>query len=170
MSASEVLHTNLLAVDTQIYTKLSLKITSMRPLKEGTEYEACEFVLNGLKIHSRSAKITPTKLGQFVTFWKRNEQGATTPYSNDEFFDFLVVNTRLGDRLGQFVFPKSVLIAQGYITSAMKPGKRGFRVYPAWDTAVNKQAVKTQQWQLQYFYEVCPQLDLNVVRTLYTLE
>nr|WGE07832.1 MepB family protein [Bacillus subtilis] len=33
-----------------------------------------------------------------------------------------------------------------------KKGKTAFRVYPPWTEPVSKQAVKTQQWQLRYFF------------------
>ncbi len=52
---------------------------------------------------------------------------------------------------GQFIFPKSILLVKGILSDGEKDGKRGFRVYPPWDKAVNKQAKQTQQWQLQYF-------------------
>ncbi len=57
-------------------------------------------------------------------------------------------------QLGQFIFPKSVLCQQGILTVNDKEGKRGFRVYPPWDNTINKQAIKTQKWQLNYFLDL----------------
>jgi hypothetical protein len=37
------------------------------------------------------------------------------------------------------------------ISTHLKEGKRGMRVYPPWDLPSSKQAKKTQQWQLPYF-------------------
>ncbi|EJP05170.1 MepB domain protein [Leptospira interrogans serovar Bulgarica str. Mallika] len=39
--------------------------------KEGSDYGACNFELKKWKITFRVAKITPKKVGQFVTLWKR---------------------------------------------------------------------------------------------------
>lgn len=158
---------NLIEVKTRIYDKLSFDISKINNELEGTEYDACHFELNGMKIISRSSKITPKKVGQFVTFWKRNQNGETEPYSENDLFDFYIINTKSGDRFGQFVFPKSELINKGFITSEKKEGKRGFRVYPIWDKTLNKQADRTQKWQLNYFYEIDEKTDLKKVSELY---
>jgi len=100
------------------------------------------------KIICRSSKTTPKKVGQFVTFWKRNIKGITGPYSETNKIDFYVINVKSGNRFGQFVFPKSELINKEIIRTEGKDGKRGFRVYPKWDTPKNKQAEKTQKWQV----------------------
>ncbi|MDH7913570.1 MepB family protein [Winogradskyella sp. SYSU M77433] len=167
MTKFETLNRNLIEVKTKIYNKLSLNISELKNEHEGTEYDACQFELNGMKIISRSSKITPKKVGQFVTFWKRNKNGETEPYSENDLFDFYVINAKSGDRFGQFVFPKSELINKGFVTSEKKDGKRGFRVYPVWDKTLNKQAEKTQKWQLNYFYEINKATNLKDVSKLY---
>ncbi len=163
----ETLNDNLNEVKTKVYNKLSFNIFRVNKELEGIEYDACQFELNGMKVISRSSKITPKKVGQFVTFWKRNQNGETEPYSENDPFDFYVINVKSGDRLGQFVFPKSELINKGVITTEKKDGKRGFRVYPIWDKALNKQAEKTQKWQLNYFYEIDKTTDFKRVNELY---
>ena len=163
----ETLNKNLIEVKTKIYDKLSLNISKVNNELEGIEYDACQFELNGMKIVSRSSKITPKKVGQFVTFWKRNQNKETEPYSENDQFDFYVINSKSGDRFGQFIFPKSELINKGFITSEKKDGKRGFRVYPIWDKTLNKQAEKTQKWQLNYFYEINKTTDFKKVNELY---
>lgn len=150
-----------------IYDKLSLEISEFKKEVEGSDYDACQFKLSGMKIISRSAKITPKKVGQFVTFWKRNNEGATEPFAETDPFDCYVINVKSESCSGQFVFPKSALIQYGIITTTKKEGKRGFRVYPKWDTAINQQAVKTQGWQLDYFYEIGEMTDLEKVKELY---
>ena len=55
------------------------------------------------------------------------------------------------------------------ISTSKKEGKRGFRVYPPWDTATNKQAVKTQQWQLDYYYEITPTTNFKKVKELFNM-
>ncbi|GGH74198.1 MepB family protein [Phaeocystidibacter marisrubri] len=164
------LNQNLYEVDSQVYDRLSLSITNVVNEREGVEYDACRFQLNGMNIISRSSKTTPKKSGQFVTFWKRDQLGETAPHSENDPFDFYIVQSRSRDQLGQFVFPKSVLIKKGYIRTALKDGKRGFRVYPIWDQTSNKQAEKTQDWQLKYFYKIDELTNLNKVRELYGIQ
>ncbi|MCG8326604.1 MAG: MepB family protein [Chitinophagales bacterium] len=151
----------------QIYDKCDLRVSEFREELESKEYNACRFKLNGLNIISRNAKITPKKIGQFVTFWKRNQSGITEPLNENDSFDFYVINVCKDDKLGQFVIPKSTLINKGIISTSKKEGKRGFRVYPSWDTTSSKQAVKTQKWQLDYFVEMNDETNLKLVSDLY---
>ena len=50
-------------------------------------------------------------------------------------------------------------------------GKRAIRVYPPWDNELNKQAQKTQAWQLNYFLEIPINnpIDYDRVHKLYAL-
>ena len=137
-----------------VYFKSGLAITDLLIEPEGKEYDACQFKLNGFKIINRTAKITPKKVGQFVTFWKRNDERITTPFSTNDNFDFYIINIKHDDRIGQFVFPKSVLAEKGIIATEKKEGKRGFRVYAPWDVTTKKQAQKTKQWQVDCFYSL----------------
>lgn len=140
---------------------------AFRTEPESKKYDACQFELNGLNIISRSAKTTPKKAGQFVTFWKRNGKGPIEPYNKNDRIDFYTVSVRTENEFGQFVFPKSVLIQKGIISTDRNEGKRAFRVYPNWDLAKNKQAERTQKWQLNYFYKINDSTDLNKVVKLY---
>ncbi|WP_111707848.1 MepB family protein [Lutibacter citreus] len=153
----------------EVYDKCFFKISDFKLEIESKDYNACNFKLNNQIIISRNAKITPKKVGQFVTFWKRNEKSPIEPYNVNDKFDFYIVNLRLENRLGQFVFPKSVLIKKGIISTDSKEGKRGFRVYPIWDITKSKQAIKTQKWQLNYFYEINNSIDFNKVNLLYNI-
>lgn len=161
---------NLNRIKTEIYEKCGLKITDFQIETESEEYDACRFELNGCKIISRSAKITPKKVGQFVTFWKRNGNGPIEPFEVNDQIDFYAVNVRTEKEFGQFVFPKSVLIKKGIISTDKKDGKRAFRVYPNWDNANSKQAERTQKWQLEFFYEINDSTDFKKVRELYQTE
>jgi hypothetical protein len=96
-------------------------------------------------------------VGQFVTIWKRNEKGITQPYEVMDSFDFMIICANCGDHSGVFIFPKQILLQQGIILGNNSKGKRGIRVYPSWDTALNKQAEKTQLWQLDYFVTITPE-------------
>lgn len=154
-------------IKTEIYDKCSLSVSNFKAETESKEYNACRFQLNGLHILSRNAKITPKKIGQFVTFWKRNANGPIAPFDEHDQIDFLIVNVKTENEVGQFVFPKSVLIKKGIISTEKKEGKRAFRVYPKWDTVKSKQAERTQKWQLNSFYQINSSTDLQKVNELY---
>ncbi|MFD0941740.1 MepB family protein [Pedobacter boryungensis] len=145
---------SLLLAKSLIYDTCELGISELKIEKESTDYDACSFKLNGKSILYRTAKITPTKIGQFVTIWKRNDNGQTQPFHADDDFDLIIINTKYQNFLGQFIFPKSILMEKGVISSSKRQGKRGIRIYPLWDVTLNKQAQNTQQWQLNYFIEI----------------
>lgn len=137
-----------------VYDQCNLVITNAKLNTESLEYGACSFELDGKKIQQRVSKITPTKNGQFVTIWKRNQDGITEPFDYSDELDFIIITARSGDHLGQFIFPKRVLADKGILTQNGKSGKRGIRVYPPWDKPKSKQAEKTQSWQLNYFLTI----------------
>jgi hypothetical protein len=155
----------------EVYTPCGLKVSNHVFDKESKEYEASSFRLNGLKIKARKAKITPKKIGQFVTLWKRNMKGETTPLEDSDQVDLVVINSCQGAHLGQFVFPKNILIQKGIVSHGKKSGKRGFRVYPPWTNPTSKTAQKNQKWQLEYFLTIDQNLniDLHKARALYLL-
>ena len=150
-----------------IYEVSNLRFSDFQIEFESKEYDACRFQLNGLKIICRSAKITPKKAGQFVTFWKRKSNGPIEPFELSDDFDFFVVNIRHQEKFGQFVFPKSILVQKGIISSDKKEGKRAFRVYPTWDVVESKQALQSQTWQADYFFELTSTPDLEKIKALY---
>jgi len=158
---------NLNQIKAQVYNKCELEITEFEPEPESKEYDACRFKLSGLNVISRTAKVTPKKVGQFVTFWKRNGKGPIEPFNGTDPIDFFIVNVRSENRFGQFVFPKSVLVKKGITSTENKEGKRAFRVYSNWDIPKNKQAQQTQKWQLNYFYEINESADFKKVIELY---
>src|SRR5665647_2614359 len=151
---TETIHSDLLATMVLVYKPC--KLAYSQPLEEtqNAEYGAYVFSLNGHSLRFRVAKITPTKVGQFVTLWERVEKGPIQPYDLSNSVDFFVISTREGNNWGQFVFPKAVLYEQGVLSSGGKGGKRAIRVYPPWDQTTSKQAQKTQTWQLKYFLEI----------------
>lgn len=117
------------------------------------EYKGYNGQLAHFLIKYREAKITPKKIGQFVTVWQRNAAGVTEPFTTHDPFDFYIIMTQARHQLGYFIFPRSILGVKGILTTNKKEGKRGFRVYPDWDTPTNKQALQTQQWQSLYFID-----------------
>jgi hypothetical protein len=154
MTTENALNSNLKAVKELFYDKCGFELTGLKINSEGIEYGAFSFELDGQKIIGRISKITPTKTGQFVTIWKRNKKGTTEPFDIQDDFDFIIIISKSGESIGQFVFPKSVLAEKGIISQDKKNGKRGIRVYPPWDTVTNKQASKTQNWQVEYFVAI----------------
>lgn len=154
-----------------IYDPCNFEFSNFHESEESTEYEACTFQLDRFQIVSRIAKITPKKIGQFVTIWKRNSAGITTPFHESDTFDFIVITVWKEENFGQFVFPKSVLIQKRIVATAEKDGKRGIRVYPPWDLPTSKQAIKTQTWQLNYFLPITGSINvINSVNNLYFKE
>ncbi len=141
-------------INEDFYEANALTLSGLQRNPEGAEYAACSFYLNENKIKYRLSKITPTKNGQFVTIWKRNDKGQTEPFDITDDFDYIIITSVFTERLGQFIFPKSVLAEKGIITHNGKAGKRGIRVYPPWDQPASTQAEKTQRWQIPYFVEI----------------
>jgi hypothetical protein len=169
MTSENALYSDLRIVKELLYDKCNLRLTSINICSESMEYSACSFYLEGKKIEYRASKITPTKTGQFVTIWKRNKNGVTKPFDIFDDLDFIVITSISGERIGQFIFPQSILAEKGIITQNNKDGKRGIRVYPIWDKATNKQAEKTQNWQINYFVEIKSdnKTDLNFAKKLF---
>jgi len=149
-----------------VYDNCNFECTEPQPEIESQDYDAFDFQLNALKIKFRSAKITPTKTGQFVTLWKRNKTGIIEPFDYSDEIDFVIVNVRKDDSMGQFIFPKAVLLQKGIFSTAAKEGKRATRVYPPWDETTSKQAQKTQEWQLNYFLSISDKTDINRAKFL----
>lgn len=162
------INSELKVVKELVYDKCGFDLINLKWNLESAEYGACSFKLNGKTIQFRVSKITPTKIGQFVTIWKRNKFGITEPFDTSDDIDFIIITSKKGDNFGQFIFPKSVLAENGIITKNGKEGKRGIRVYPPWDIATNKQAVKTQSWQTKYFLTIKKdaKTDLDLIRKL----
>ncbi len=122
---------------------------------ESAEYGACRLGLAGLGVAFRVAKTTPTKIGQFVTIWKRpTPQAEIAPLDGADGVDVVVVSVAEagpGGHSGQFVFDRAVLLAKGVMSRDGVGGKRALRVYPPWTVPVAKDAIRTQQWQLRHF-------------------
>ena len=161
------LNSELIRVKEIGYDHCSFLLSDLVIESESKEYKACTFRLDGRYVICRNSKITPKKIGQFVTFWKRNKENIIEPFDENDQIDFYIINVIKENRLGQFVFPKSVLIDNKIISSTNKEGKRGFRVYPKWDAASSKQAKKTQEWQTKYFIEFDNEFDLGFFKKLY---
>jgi hypothetical protein len=153
-----------------LYSKLNAELKTIKIEKESAAYSACTFEINKLSILYREAKITPTKIGLFVTIWKRNKLGITEPFNVEDNIDFVVVSCRNGEHFGQFIFPKAILGDKKIFTTNNIDGKRGIRVYPPWDITKNKQATQTQAWQLECFLDMKENVDLDRAKKLYAVK
>lgn len=154
------------------YLYQPLNFSCSLPVKEAesAEYAAYHYIANNLATRFRLAKITPKKIGAFVTLWKRSDDdGPIQPFDSSDNIDLVVVAVRKERNFGYFVFPKMILLKYGILSKNGKGGKRALRVYPPWDTALNTQAQKTQRWQLEYFLNIpdFQKLDLQQAKKLY---
>ncbi|ERL54648.1 MepB family protein [Psychrobacter aquaticus] len=157
-----------------IYKPNQLTITSTKEEQQNLEYAAGTFeLINKLTVKTvrfRVAKKTPTKVGQFVTFWEKDSKGINQPFQYDSSPDLLVITTsKDNNTCGQFVFPKNVLLRHNILKSHFTKGKMGIRVYPSWDKPTSSTALKTQSWQLDYFFMVNNKsiLPIAKIRALY---
>lgn len=145
---------DLLVAKELVYDPSGFTCSQPVPEAESAEYGACEFTLDGFSVKFRVAKTTPTKVGQFVTVWKRCASKPIQPFDAEDPVDLFVISTREGQRFGQFVFPRDVLCERGIVSRNGSGGKRAFRVYPPWVTTTSRQARNTQTWQLNHFLHV----------------
>lgn len=160
-STSKAIPKDLIVIQKLLFDNCKFEIKTIIPEPESSEYGACTFTITNLNIRFRTAKITPNKTGQFVTLWKRINQGPIQPFDSTDPTDLFIISTRKDNQFGFFVFPKSVLIAKE-IVSDKKEGKRAIRIYSPWDITMSKQAQKTQKWQLDYFLEIQENNSLNI--------
>ena len=162
---------DLISAIKNIYKPAGMQITATPSREaESSEYGACRFDLNQCHIAFRVAKITPTKIGQFVTLWKRPKPSDhIMPLDITDNIDFVIIHVSDGIHHGQFIFNQKILCAKGILSHGDKKGKLAFRVYPAWTNPSSKQALKTQQWQLPYFLLIAPDgsADLTQIRQLF---
>lgn len=149
-----ILSTDLLIAQKLVYEPSKLILEQAIKEKESQEYGACKFIINNKHVRFRIAKITPKKTGQFVTIWKRSENGTIVPFDMGDQIDFIVVSVRFDKNFGQFIFAKEVLYEKGFLSKNGKGGKRAMRIYPPWDIVSSSIAKETQNWQLNYFIEI----------------
>lgn len=154
-----------------VYELAGIKVTDLaRREAESSEYGACRLGIDGNSVVFRVAKKTPTKIGQFVTIWKRLTPEATiTPFDISDGVAFIVVCVSDAMHRGQFVFDQKILLAKNVMSLSEKGGKRAIRVYPPWVKPTAKEAIRTQKWQLPYFFSIeqTGTADLRQVRKLF---
>lgn len=167
MSNTKKLLADLDLIHEWIFKPCGLEMTHVKKELESKDYAAHSFLLGAKRVLFRLAKITPTKTGQFVTFWKRNQNGITAPFDITDEYDFYLVAVRKDSQYGLFIFPKLIFHRHGILSGKAQNGKRGMRVYPTWDKTMNAPAQKTQLWQREYFFEISGKVDLEKVNELF---
>ncbi len=119
---------------------------------DNIEYDACRLKINNKNVLFRNAKITPKKIGQFVTLWKRSrETKKIIPIDFNDNVDIVIIAIADPESEGQFIFDKYLLSKKGIFSCNNKEGKRAIRVYPPWCKVTSAQAIKTQKWQEKQF-------------------
>lgn len=141
-------------VQSNMYAKCGLKIENFLPEEESSEYHAHTFTLKNKNGLFRIAKKTPTKTGWFVTIWKRGADNIIAPYDITDAIDFVVIAVSDNNNVGEFIFPKTILLKKNIFSENGKEGKRAIRVYTPWDKTASAQAAKTQKRQSQFFVDL----------------
>ncbi|WP_142312318.1 MepB family protein [Bacillus wiedmannii] len=150
-----------------IYKPNNLLIANVKEEKQNAEYAGCLFHLNHNSIRFRVSKITPNKIGQFVSFWEKDDNMQNQAFSYEAAPDLLVITCIDDNKLGQFIFPKEILLKEKILKTQSQKGKMAMRVYPIWDTPVSNQAKKSQMWQLQYFVDISDHNNLPIDKLLH---
>ncbi len=153
-----------------IFVRCNFKTTDPMPETESSEYGACEFKLNNYFIKFRTAKITPTKVGQFVVIWKRMVRSPIQPFDQSDKIDFVIVCVQDKNYFGQFIFPQSEMLKQNIFSKNNTGGKRAVRVYPPWVKTESAQAKKTQAWQREFFLDLSNVKKIDLKRAKKLLE
>ncbi|WP_242239553.1 MepB family protein [Bacillus cereus group sp. BfR-BA-01309] len=153
-------------LNTIIYKPNKLIITNLKEEQQNAEYAGCLFHLNNKTIRFRVSKITPNKIGQFVSFWEKDDNLKNQAFTYDAAPDLLVITCIDDNKLGQFIFPKEILLKEKILKTQSQKGKMAMRIYPLWDTPVSNQAKKSQLWQLQYFVDLSDHNNLPLDKLL----
>ena len=147
-----MLHHDLVLLQTNFCTQAGLNFSQPVIEKESSEYSGYSFHINSALIQFRVGKITPIKVGFFVTFYKRLSTGNIAPYAVEDNIDYFIISVRESSTQGFFIFPKHILLKYNIISKNNLGGKNGFRLYTPSNVTTNTQAKKTQQWQKEYFF------------------
>lgn len=150
------MHPNLSLFQELIRVSTKLQLSMLKAEEDNADYGGYSFYLNTSFIQFRTAKVTPKKIGQFVTFYKRLPSKIIAPFDIEDHIDFYIIGNSNADAKGFFILPKEALLKHDIVSQNNIGGKRGFRLYLPNDLTLNKQSKLTQEWQAKYY------LDLNL--------
>ncbi|MEH6556983.1 MAG: MepB family protein [Oceanicoccus sp.] len=164
---------------THEFLPLGYKITkniTLNSVPESSKYEALEFSLDDKNIVYRKGKVTSDRPGAFLAVWQRppseniNDDKPIPLKPNDLDYLFVKVESHANiteelehrPKHGIFIFPVSLLIEKGIVSSLKHKGKTGFRVFPPWSgdrgmvgtKVFSESGKKTQRWQSPYFLDI----------------
>lgn len=161
---------DLKALENLIFIPNNIMVKDFTLDKESLDYGASTAKLNSIPAAFRVAKITPAKVGYFVTLWRRCLDRKIKPYNIECEAKLFIIIVRDGINSGHFIFSKDVLLNYGVISNNTSQGKLGIRLYPSWCVTESKQARKTQYWQLKYFIDHSNSFNVenNIVERLYS--
>ena len=165
----------------KVFVPAGYKITKkveLDPVPESSKYEALNFSLNDRSIVYRKGKVTADRPGAFLAVWQRpdlededdngNKPIPLTSSELDYLFIHVESHSNISEALehrskyGMFIFPVSLLIEKGIVSSVKSKGKTGFRVFPPWSQdrgivgtkVFSESGKKTQRWQIPFFLEI----------------
>ena len=131
------------------------------------DYESCIFNINQKVYRHRKAKKTPNKKGYFTVFWVKDDNNKNRPYTLEETPDNLIITVIDENRKGQFIFPRETLLKKNILKAENNKGKMAMRVYPDWETELNKTAEQTRKWQCDYFIDFTDEINKDKLIRLY---
>lgn len=152
------------------------KKVELDPIPESSKYEALNFSINDMSIVYRKGKVTSDRPGAFLAVWKRPTSedvngNKPIPLRSSE-LDYLFIQVESHSTIleeleprskcGMFIFPVSLLIEKGIVSSLKSKGKTGFRVFPPWSEdrgivgtkVFSESGKKTKRWQIPFFLEI----------------
>src|SRR4051812_25475417 len=89
----DLIPTDLQATQNLVYDLVGFNYSQSLIDLENAKYGGCTFTVNDLHIRFRVAKITPKKIGQFVTLWQRVGK-SPAPFDVSDSVDFFVISVR----------------------------------------------------------------------------
>lgn len=98
---------------------------------------------------------------------EKNDLNKNQPYPYVESPDKIIISIIDNKHIGQFIFPKEILLEKNILSSSNTKGKMGIRVYPTWEKDLNNSATKTQKWQSKYFLNLTEDIDVAKIRERY---
>lgn len=107
----DIFQTALAYITEKLYEPNQLIVTSVQEEPQNAKYGAGIFKIDSKTVRFRVANTTPTKIGQFVAFWEKDQDNVNQPYDYETAPDLLVINTfEKENKLGQFFFSKRYFV------------------------------------------------------------
>lgn len=117
-------YTALNYVNKMIYEPSGLTVKSVQEEKQNSKYGAGIFRLSSRTVRFRVANITPTKVGQFVAFWEKDENNKNQPFTYEEAPDLLVITAFKNDSgLDNLFFQKKFFSNRKFLSPVHQRGK-----------------------------------------------